>query len=232
MNTYKLSKCFACHSGYPCDKKNAAIPRKRKKQLKKFYDLGFIIALSGFRGFIGNSCSAGSEYKEYRRLFNNNNYFFKHKDAIAFLLNCTKFMWSGDIIHDDKLQLGFHWERDNGLYTTEGVEPFHFKPQTDNGWQYEELKEILSSIKIDIDTLENEKQLLRLIDKKLRAGELFLVRNEHEFSILSEQIEEGWPIKKPIKRKLRIMKRIKKKKSKPIKRSPAKMQDAEVELPF
>lgn len=139
----KLRKCYACFSGYGCEKQK--LPRKKKKQLKKaYFDIDIPIYTYFFDGL--TSCDLEASYKFYREIINKLPFFKKWKTEIKMLMEYCEY--SGERIYiDEKGRLSWFWEYDGDYSASEGVMAFCYsEEEAGDTWAFSEVKMLLVHI--------------------------------------------------------------------------------------
>lgn len=151
MNTFKLTKCFACFCGFS-HHKGERLPRKKKKLLKQFYNsLLLVRGESTFGFFIDdlNSCDLSLYYKNNKM------------DIIRFIKLYRKYSKELQILKllcDDEGseftykdgRLKWYWELDDDFSPSSGLMSFCYNEE-DAGktWAFSEVKRFIEKLPLD-----------------------------------------------------------------------------------
>jgi len=128
----KLSKCFACWSGFG-DCKRDRLPRKKKKELKKFINIGL-----NYYGFMDhpNSCDFSQYYERFKKAISKNHILEKFKKEIETLKNGSH----EEIFIDENGRLCWHWECDSDYGGSSGLMPIEYSElASGETWAYSEI---------------------------------------------------------------------------------------------
>lgn len=135
----KLTKCFACFSGYGCSRKQR-LPRNKKKSYKKFYEIYKNYFYQYFME-VPSSCDIGLYYKEHKALFKFLPFINKYKNEINFLRSELELE---GVYFDNNGRLSWYWEYDCDYSPSSGLMPFCYN-EKDAGktWAFSELQNFI-----------------------------------------------------------------------------------------
>lgn len=164
----KLTKCFACFSGYKCSKKER-LPRKTKKKYKQLYDKYGHLYVTNIWD-LPTICNVCEHYKLF------NNFLLINKDLLPFI-DVIHYISTNNLVEPVIVangHLNWYWEDDNGLYSYDGIMPFVYtKEEADNTWAYDEVLHLVNRIRCKNRNrlpkeIINDKSLLNYIKKQIK----------------------------------------------------------------
>ena len=140
-------ECYACWAStkYPdigkCKKQK--LPRKKKKQLKRFL---LLLDNLQYRGYMDHptSCNLVEEYNRQKKIFHLEPFFRRNSDAIKLIRSYGDY--AGESIYiDESGRLSWYWESDDDFTGgSSGIMPFCYN-EKDAGqtWAFSEVKSLV-----------------------------------------------------------------------------------------
>lgn len=138
-----FTKCFGCFSEFACGK-TPRLPRKKKKELKKYLLLTQPYRYHYFMDFV-SSCDIVQEYKHYKKMFNSTKLISEFKNEIDFIKKQMED--ESEIFIDENGRLAWHWESDDDYGGSSGLMPFCYtEEEAKETWAFSELKGLLFNL--------------------------------------------------------------------------------------
>lgn len=174
----KITRCFICymkergflHEDVDCINLDHRLPRKKKKKMKKLMQLGVLDIPLGEEP---TSCSMGDDYIAWFREYAVWIKFFEaNKSAIQKIKDYSLDIGEGFCIrmHNDKPELFWKWEDDNGLYSYDGdMKAIYQEKYKDDTWSYDETISLIDSLELSRSKVNNFVDLVHEINRKKRS---------------------------------------------------------------
>lgn len=163
-------ECFACYCGHKCEKQK--LPRKKKKQYKKFREL-----FDAYRNMhfseTPSVCSISDDYKRDKPLLNLFHFIQKFKIEIDYLRKNSD---PETVYINDNGRLSWYWEYDNDYGGESGLMNFCYNEKdAGNTWAFSELKATIRHLLQDYsndfvfpEEINSDKSLLIFIRNHLK----------------------------------------------------------------
>ncbi len=163
-------KCFGCFCGHECGK-TPRLPRKKKKELKKFrlaYDKYC------YKHFMDNStiCNIVDEYKHFKKLFHLLPIINKYSKVIDFIRSSDD---EEEIYFDEKGRLCWYWEYDGDYGGSSGLMPFCYsEKEAGDTWAFSQVRGLVRNILDNPDDfvfpeeIKSDKDLIEFVKKYMK----------------------------------------------------------------
>lgn len=159
--------CWACFESIEKCKKQK-LPRKKKKELKKFFSG---IGRWNWDQWVGPTrCDISDDYKRNKVFFKSGIILKKYHFAFNFIKKYCEA--SGELVYiNDKGKLSWFWEYDSDYGGNSGIMPFCYsEEESGETWSFDEVKNLVRSFQgypdnfVFPEKLTNDRQLLKYLN--------------------------------------------------------------------